>query len=242
MRSLIVLAACGLVAAADVANAADVPTGARAIVTLASDYDFRGITRTAQDPALQAQVDYNTDSGWFIGGIATNVDFGPAADVNYEVDLFTGIFKSFDNGWGYDVGLQYYAYPDEGDFNYIEAYGTVSYDVVLVGLWYSPDFGGDTTRGNTEAYYLQSWITIPLPSNFSLLGHAGYSAGDYWKAPPRSEYFDYYVGVGYKAGNFNLALKWVDGSDLEAADGTPGDVLSSEARVVFTIDTIFPWK
>jgi hypothetical protein len=87
---------------------------------------------------------------------------------------------------------------------------------------------------------------VPLPRNFSLLGHLGYSFGDYWKdlddAGTGREYFDYAVGVGYTAGRFNLALKWIDGSDLKEADGTPDDIFSSQARAVFTVATTFPWR
>jgi uncharacterized protein (TIGR02001 family) len=49
---------------------------ATATVTATSDYDFRGITQTAQDPALQASVDYAHDSGFYAGAWGSNVDFG----------------------------------------------------------------------------------------------------------------------------------------------------------------------
>jgi uncharacterized protein (TIGR02001 family) len=236
MRNLRILAALGLITAAGAANA-----GVTSTWTLASDYDFRGITQTAQDPAVQASLDYAHDSGWYVGAWASNVDFGDSVDVNYELDVYTGFTKTLENGLGYDVGLVYYTYPDESDFNYFEAYGSLSYGMFKGKLWYSPDFGGDATSGNTPAYYVEGNVTVPLPNNFSVLGHVGYSAGDYWDDAD-SEYFDYSVGVGYTAGNFNLALKWIDGSDLEALDGTPDDVFSSESRVVFSVATTFPWK
>ena len=44
-----------------------------------------------------------------------------------------------------------------------------------------------------------------------------------------------------RVGNFGLALKWIDGSDLKSADGTPGDVFSSESRVVFSVATTLPF-
>jgi len=236
MRNLRILAALGLVAAAGAANA-----GVTSTWTLASDYDFRGITQTASDPAIQASIDYAHDSGWYVGAWASNVDFGPA-DVDWELDLYTGFSGTTgEGGLGYDVGLIYYSYPDEADFNYFEAYGSLSKDWFKGKIWYSNDFGGDSTSGSTPAWYVEANGTFPLPANFSILAHAGYSFGDYWKDAD-SEYFDYSLGVGYTVGNFNLALKFIDGSDLKAADGTPGDVFTSESRVVFTIATTFPWK
>ena len=73
----------------------------------------------------------------------------------------------------------------------------------------------------------------------ALTAHIGYSDGDYWDR--FDGYIDWSVGVTYTLGNFNLGLKYVDGSDLEDTDGTPDDVFSSEARAVFSVSTTFPW-
>jgi uncharacterized protein (TIGR02001 family) len=242
MRNLRVLAALGLAATAGIANA-----GVSSTITAASDYDFRGITQSAQDPAIQASLDFATDNGWYIGAWASNVDFGDATDVNYEVDLYTGFSGSTgEGGLGWDAGIILYSYPEESDFNYLEIYGSLSKDWFKGKLWYSNDFGGNATDGDTPAFYVEANGTFPLPANFSVLAHVGYSFGDYWDdlkdAGAGSDYLDYSIGVGYTAGNFNLALKWIDGSDLKEADGTPDDVFSSEARAVFTISTTFPWK
>ena len=236
MRNLRILAALGLVAAAGAANA-----GVTSTWTLASDYDFRGITQTAQDPAIQASIDYAHDSGWYVGAWGSNVDFGPS-DIDWELDLYTGFSGTTgEGGLGYDVGLIYYTYPDDSDANFFEVYGSLSKDWFKGKVWYSNDFGGDSTSGDTPAWYVEGNGTFLLSANFSILAHVGYSFGDYW-SDADSKYFDYSVGVGYTAGNFNLALKWVDGSDLEVANNAPKDVFSSDARVIFTISTTFPWK
>lgn len=232
----------GLVAAAGAANA-----GVSSTWTLASDYDFRGITQTAQDPAIQGSLDYAHDSGWYAGAWGSNVDFG-SLDVDYEVDLYTGFSGSTEGGLGWDAGIIYYAYPDESDANYLEIYGSLSKEWFKGKIWYSNDFGGDLTGGDTPAWYVEGNGTFPLPNNFSVLAHVGYSFGDYWDdledVDAGRPYLDYSVGVGYTAGRFNLALKWIDGSDLKELDNTaltPDDVFSSESRVVFTMATTFPW-
>lgn len=116
MRYVRILAALGLLAAAAAANAQVTSTW-----TLTNDYDFRGASQSATDPAVQASIDYAHESGWYVGAWASNVDFGPA-DVDYEVDLYTGFSGGDENGLGWDVGLVYYSYPDESDFNYPEIY------------------------------------------------------------------------------------------------------------------------
>jgi uncharacterized protein (TIGR02001 family) len=242
----------GLLGAATAAQA-----GVTSTWTLTNDYDFRGLSQTAGDPALQASVDYAHASGWYIGAWGSNIDFGvdEAAtglkDPNIEVDLYTGFTKTLDSGLSYDLGGILYSYPKETDFNYVEAYAGLGYTdksglSVKGKFFYSPDFGGDTTSGNTPAQYLTADLSMPLPSNFSISAHAGYSWGEYWDDlrdafpdPLGRPYFDYAIGVSYTYSKMSFAAKWIDGSDLKEADGAR--FLSSEGRLVFSVVTTFPW-
>lgn len=240
MRNLRILAALGLLTAASAANA-----GVTSTWTLTNDYDFRGNSQSAKDPAIQGSIDYAAESGWYLGAWASNVDFG--TDVDYEVDLYSGFSGTSEGGLGYDVGVVYYAYPDESDLNYFEIYGSVSFDWFKAKLWYSDAFSGDAGEAlalaNTgddaaSAWYLEGNATIPLPQNFSVLLHAGYSTGDYWDNAVGDDTLDYSVGVGYTLNKFNLALKYVDtDTDVVVTD----DVFNNEGRVIFTIATTFPW-
>ena len=45
-------------------------------ITATSDYDFRGVSQTGKDPALQLSLDYAFDSGFYAGLWGSNVDFG----------------------------------------------------------------------------------------------------------------------------------------------------------------------
>lgn len=254
MRNFRILAALGLLGAGTVANA-----GVSSTWTLTNDYDFRGITQSAKDPAIQGSIDYAADNGWYVGAWGSNIDFGPGTDADIEVDVYTGFTGTSEGGLGYDVGLVYYTYPSESDLNYFEIYGSVSYEWFKGKLWYSNAFGGDAaedffseTVGNDDAsaFYVEGNVAIPLPKDFSVLLHAGYSMGDYWDNSARAvnldagtnfdgEYFDYSIGVGYSINNFNLALKYVDtDGDLE----TTGDVFNNEGRVIFSVATTFPWN
>jgi uncharacterized protein (TIGR02001 family) len=241
------LVSIGLLAVAGAAQA-----GVSSTWTATNDYDFRGITQTAGDPAIQASLDYAADAGWYVGAWASNIKFGPQApgrdSPHIETDFYGGYTKTLDSGLVYDVGAVEYAYLQETDFDYLEAYAGIGYATkdgfsIKGKFFWSPDFGGKTTDGNTSAEYLSGDLTVPLPQKFSILAHAGYSFGDYWDklkdVGAGDTYFDWNVGVGYTAGKFNLALKYIDGSDLKAADGA--QFFSSESRVVFTIATTFPW-
>ncbi len=210
-------------------------------VTAVSDYDFRGITQAAGDPALQGSIDYAHGSGWYIGAWASNVDFGNCCGEDVEVDYYTGFAGGAEDGLGWDVGLIYYSYPGtDFSIDFAEIYGSLSYGMFKGKLWYTDDFGNT----GESAYYIEGNLNVPLPKEFSLQVHAGYSDGDFWDPTfiGLDSYFDYSVGVSRSLGNFNLALKWIDGSDLSVTDGTPNDVLTSESRVVFSVATTFPWS
>lgn len=236
MRHARILAAFGLLGAAAAADAE-----VTSAWTLASDYDLRGITQSAQDPAVQGSIDYAAASGWYIGAWGSNIDFGDELDTDLEVDVYTGFSGGSSAGLGYNVGIIHYSYVGERDLDYMEIYAGLSKDWFKAKASYSNDFGGDSTAGKTPSFYVETSAVFPLPQNLSVLAHAGYSFGDYWDRS-NNEYFDYSLGVGYTAGKFDLALKWIDGSDLKVADGTPGNVLSSEARMVFSFTTTFPWQ
>lgn len=218
---IVVLGLAGLLGAG--AAAAEVSS----TITLTSDYDWRGITQTDEDPALQASIDWADDSGWYVGAWASNVDFGPG-DPNYEVDLYTGFSGGDEDGLGWDVGIQYYAYPEESDFNFPEIYGGLSYGMFSGKLWYSNDFAGT----DDSAFYLEGGAAIPLPANFTLDLHAGYSDGDGVESSYGvSNYFDYSVGVSYTLEKFDLSLKYVD-TDIDDADTD---------RLIFSVSTTLPW-
>jgi uncharacterized protein (TIGR02001 family) len=202
-------------------------------VTAVSDYDFRGITQTSQDPALQGSIDFAHDSGFYAGAWASNVDFGDCCDESVEVDLYGG-FRGGETVT-YDVGLIYYTYPGADDIDYPEIYAGLGWNWLSGKVWYSNDY---VNTGDSAMYY-EANGAWELPANFGATAHVGYSDGDYWEG---SEYTDWSVGVTYALGNFTLGLKYVDGSDLEEFDGTPDDVSSSEARAIFSVSTTFPWS
>ena len=160
-RSVVAL---GLIAVATAGRA----EGVSSTWTAASDYDFRGITQSAQKPALQASVDYAHASGWYLGVWGSNVDFcasGAAGcqDADYELDLYTGFSGSIgENGLGWDVGLVYYSY-EKSDYNYPEIYVSLSKDWFKAKMSYSNDFGGDTTAGDTPAFYARNPNAVLTP-------------------------------------------------------------------------------
>ena len=78
-------------------------------VTVVSDYLFRGVTQTNENPALQGGVTWNHDSGFYAGAWGSSIswlsDADPDVSSQVELDGFIGYAADFgDSGIGYDVG------------------------------------------------------------------------------------------------------------------------------------------
>ena len=222
-------------------------------VTAISDYDFRGITQTALDPAVQASLDWSAESGLYAGLWGSNVDFG-TDQANVEADFFLGYGGAFTDTFAYDVGATYYSYygedSDVPSVNYWEFHGGLTYaEHYSTTFWYSPDYG----NSDKTAWYLEANVDYPLPWwELGTTVHVGYSAGDYWSDADDEfddEYFDWAVGLTRSFGHFDFALKYVDGSNLDDYDCSRSSIecgsdplFSSQAKVVFGVSTTFPWK
>jgi uncharacterized protein (TIGR02001 family) len=191
--------------------------------TVVSDYDFRGVTQSEEDPAFQLGSMYSFDNGVYVGAWASTLKYPDPSD-DVEVDAYVG-FAGTTDVFNYDVGANFYAYPGASDLNTVELYFGLSKDWYGAKLWYSPDYASTKDDG----FYIEANAAYPLPANFTLLGHVGRTFGDGTGSFPKT--LDYSVGVGYSISNISLAVKYV-GTDESAYDAE---------RVVASISTTLPW-
>jgi len=156
---------------------------------LYSQYVFRGLTQTNQDPALQGGFDYGHASGFYAGTWLSNISWltdTPATGYtssSLEWDAYGGYRGTFGKSdFGYDVGLLQYYYP--GTHSTTLAPGTVKADTLeaygaLTWKWLSAKysyglnnktFGVDNSRGT---WYLDLSANYPLTDKLSLQAHYG---------------------------------------------------------------------
>lgn len=107
-----------------------------------SDYVFRGVSQTNEEPALQGGADIVIEQG-YAGVWASNVDFGKK---HTEVDIYGGV-KPEAFGWTFDFGGIYYAYLNEPNnvdqaFFEFKAGASRAFGPLTVGgvVYYSPNF------------------------------------------------------------------------------------------------------
>ena len=126
--------------------------------TAVSDYDFRGSSQSAKDPALQASADYAFgDSGWAIGAWASNVDFDDDADI--ELDLYAGYSAEINDTFSWNAGVTYYTYPSSDLDETIEFYA--GFDAGVVGL--GEQFLGDEVAADAAGHDAGA---VPLAQRF----------------------------------------------------------------------------
>ena len=82
-----------------------------ATITGTTDYDFRGVSLSAGDPAIQGSVDYT--NGMFYASVwGSNLDYGPDYDSTLEVDLIAGLTGEMGSDMTWDTGIVVYTYPN----------------------------------------------------------------------------------------------------------------------------------
>ena len=203
--------------------------------TIVSDYDFRGISLSARDPAPQLSLDWAHESGFAFGLWASTTDLG--TKTNTEVDINPSFSGGSDETVNWGVGMTYYTYVSESSLNYPEYWVGFSKpfsDKFTLGakFWYS----NDLNAANESGTYIELNARVELPKNFGLELHAARSDGDYWDLVNGDGYTDFAVGVTYSWNDINFGLKYIDGSDLPDAGV---DLLSTESKVVFSVTKSF---
>lgn len=231
-----------LVLTTHVVSADESPHEFSANVSIVSDYLYRGITQTLENPAIQGGFDYShADTGFYLGTWASNVDYG--ADANIEIDYYGGIAGTFGNGISWDVGGLYYQYAgsdDEPEEDFVEAYislgytfAEVSYEPsVAVGVNYSPDFYGEDGDG----VYVYGSLDLSLPYDVGLSFYVGHQdvEGDQTTGPAGFDYVHYSVGLSRSFGPFDLGVSWNDAND--DCDGGSNEACRA---VVFSVSSSF---
>jgi uncharacterized protein (TIGR02001 family) len=192
-------------------------------VTLATEYNYRGISQTNGLPAIQGGFDYSHASGFYAGVWGSNIswlsDTQAPASAPIELDVYGGYKSSFAGGdWTYDVGVLTYNYPTK---NYpsasakadtTEVYGAIGWK------WFSLKYSNvvsshifdwtTTTGGDTSgSEYLDLTGTYDLGSGWGVSGHVGHQK---IKDNGDASYSDYKIGITKDVGFGVVGLNLID--------------------------------
>ncbi|MFD0986700.1 TorF family putative porin [Methyloligella solikamskensis] len=205
---------------------------------LTTDYVFRGLTQTQENPAISGGFDasYNI---FYAGVWASNVDFG--GDDNIEIDYYAGVAPTF-MGVDFDFGVLAYTYPGgETDTIWEGAIGMSKsfFDDKLALGWtnYIEIENGDYWVPELSAAYTFDKVSIFTPT---LGGTIGFVDND---GPGDYTYWNVGLSLGfYKEDMFTLDLRYWDtdysASGCQALMGGSGADYCDE-RIVGTLSASF---
>lgn len=214
-----------------------------ATITGVTDYDFRGVTQSAEDPALQGSIDFEHESGIYAGIWGSQIDFGDCCDEDIELDYYAGYYGELREGFEYDLGFIFYDYPGtDTDLSYGEFYVGGIWNQFDAKLYYTDDFFAI----GESAYYLEGNYNFELPQEFGLRLHLGYTDGDALDSDFADDtglesYVDYSVTLSRSFGRLDAALMYVD-TDLSGDFEVKSDEFANDGRIIFSLSTTFPWS
>ena len=217
MRKLILSAAVAaalLVPGLAAAQAAASPITGN--MSLVSDYRFRGLTQTFEEPALQGGFDYAHSSGIYLGNWNSSISDNFYAGSPLEMDFYGG-YKGAAGPLGYDVGVLYYYYPGSnlagvGTIDNLEVYAGVSWKFISLKYFHavSDFFGAPNTDGSN---YIDLSATWDLGQGWGVNGHVGHQKV---KNASALDYTDYKIGITKDVSGWVFGASFID-TDADSA-------------------------
>jgi uncharacterized protein (TIGR02001 family) len=181
-------------------------------VGVVTDYRYRGISQSRLKPALQGGADFAHKSGFYIGTWASTIRWieDAGGDAEVEIDLYGG-YKTTLAGFGIDVGLLRYYYPNNNlatSANTTEAYLAGTFGPATLKYSHSTTnlFGFADSKGSG---YLDLSGTFELPwYGLTLTPHIGHQRV---RHNSFFSYTDWALTLGKDFGNgLSASLAYVD--------------------------------
>ena len=186
---------------------------------ITTNYVLRGISQTANRPALQGGLDYDTGVGVTLGTWLSSIDFGDHSPL--EWDIYGAYNFKIEDIVNLSVGGIGYIYPYTGKFgpyDYFEFTATAAHDFGFAS-WSAKFFGDpfDMPAGFFDIkgvhpqheYFLQTGVSVPVAPWLSLSGNIGLEAYD---GAGTSNYGVWDLGATLTYDKYALDLRYIDSS------------------------------
>jgi uncharacterized protein (TIGR02001 family) len=191
-------------------------------IVLASEYRYRGVSYTNNDPTAQAYLTISHASGFYIGTFASNLSgYGSFGGDNLEADVYGGYTKTVGK-LTLDGGAWFYNFPGTDNTDFFEIYASVAAPIgpgkLKVGAYYAPDQKNIGGNDDISAFADSS---LPIKGTpFTLKAHVGYTNGKgSTLSGPEGHYWDFLIGGEVAYRNLSLNISYVDTTiDRELAD------------------------
>ena len=197
--------------------------------TLISDYRFRGVSLSNNDPAIQGSFQATTRPGFFVAVWASSLArYGDLLDgdgnvidpgATTEIDVYGGWSKTFGPVTP-TVGLYGYLYPGGHNVNYYEIYGSLAFALAGVsftaGINYAPSQESIGGTDNTYLYLQPSYTFSGFP--VTIKGSIGYEDGaGPIAAGGLNNKVDWMIGADFKYKIFTLGVQYIGNNEHNEA-------------------------
>lgn len=186
-----------------------------------SNYLWRGVSQSADAPSVSGGIDYSDESGFYAGTWMGSIDFGAGSGT--ENDYYIGYAGEAD-GFGYDVGYVYYAYPQNGyeDSNFGEVYFNGSYESFGFGIAYTVNSEvADGSYFDAGDMYYSASYGFDLENDYSVGFTVGYYDFDVGSA---ADYSHFQVDIA--KGDFVFTISKAEDTDGVMTDDSTKFVVS----------------
>ncbi|WP_025820774.1 TorF family putative porin [Shewanella marina] len=186
-----------------------------------SNYLWRGVSQTQDAAAIQGGIDYQHQSGFYLGSWASNIDFGD--DTSYELDFYTGYSGQITQQISYDFSYLHYGYPDaDANIDFGELKAALEWHWLWLQYSYVINAGDNVTAptlDNRDLRYVEALIRYPISDTLTLSAHYGYSSGDVVQAwYNTNNYSDYRLSLSKSTAIGDVSFTLAD-TDLADDDG-----------------------
>jgi uncharacterized protein (TIGR02001 family) len=176
-------------------------------VSVVSDYRYRGVSLSDNEPAAQFAVTYDHATGWYAGAFVSTVK-SPAYDTRgVQAISFAGYAWRMPSGLSLDAGADYSIVTAAPRYDYPEVYAGFAFQNVSGRVYYAPRYFGQSPG----AVYGELNLAQPLLENVRVLVHVGAldSAANKYYDNPSGVLIDGAVGIGVDWQGFSLQASWV---------------------------------
>ena len=209
-------------------------------LSLVSDYRFRGITQTFEEPAIQGGFDYAHPSGLYIGNWNSSIADSFFGGSPLEMDFYAGYKPTFGD-ITLDLGILYYYYPGSdapgiGRIDNTELYAGAAWKWLSAKYFHAvSDFFGAPDTKNSN--YIDLTASYAFGAGWGVVGHLGHQK---IKNNSAADYTDYKVGLTKDLSGWVLGVAYVD-NDAEgtivSGGGKSMDV--GDSTLVFSVTKTF---
>jgi uncharacterized protein (TIGR02001 family) len=183
---------------------------------LTSDYFVRGISRSDNHPAVQADYHFLSAAGFLAGAFASTAEIYPKGGADAELNAFVGFTWSADDEWHGKIIAGHYAYLGNqhgAHYDYDElALDEGFQDWLDLTVVYSPNFARFVPfRGLTGTASTSTEVNLQhaVYKKLFVTSGAGYS---FQSGPGAAGYVYWSIGAAYEWAPLALAVSYVNTS------------------------------